>query len=257
MTKVENNERFANLMAELKRMVIKKGHYKYNARNAKKRICDYQEMKKKYGVYSDEFEYFCGTLQDVIFKGEDGKVGLMSLNQKVLIPTIFDKIPEVNYDYCCDDEYTCKTRCTIVVKDGKYGLYNKLPRRRNKNEFTAECKYDLIFRLYDHYGEYYVCKKDGKKGLLQAGHHNKELFPCVLDDLYFQLYSRDGTIIVRKGHKFGLCYNSVCTDIIYDEVELTGQRPMRVRLGDDWYWLNKFGKETTNEEEASFYQVGY
>jgi len=237
------------------------GHYKCTHRFSKRKVEEYYSLMEKVRNDSsarEEFNHYCDKLQDNIFKGEDGKYGLMSLTGEVLIPAIFDRIPEVNYDYRIEtlDNYP-QSRCNIVVLNNKYGLYLKHSYRTLESRFVLECIYDKIYRVYDHSSEYYVFVKNKKLGIFHGQHVCKTLFIDELDDIFFCPATYNGALICCKGNKIGLCYRGVCTRLVYDDIQLNGLVPLKVKLNNKWYWIDKNGNPTTDKHEAEFKEISF
>ena len=125
-------------------------------------------------------------MRDQIITASDGKVGLQDVTGKMIVPPIFDDIPE---------RYTPDNRDMIpVVKDGSYYLYDY-----RHNSIKTE-GYDCIFRYFGGYVSYYVAQQDGKLGVLDWC--GKLLVPVIMDEIY-AMQDPDGCIPFTKERQMG------------------------------------------------------
>lgn len=184
--------------------------------------------------------------KDVIFT-ENGKVGLKTISDDILIPAEFDSISEV-YDRT-DQRWGMQPVCYPIVKDAKAGLYMICSRMR-EGRLLTKIWYDKIYRYYSLWVPYYVCIRGGKLGLLDT-YMAREVIPCEMEEIYESL-DFDGSVVFRKGDKYGLMFGNIATQPAYDDIILQSEDFARVLRNDKWYWINENGEETENKQEAFF-----
>jgi len=190
-------------------------------------------------------------MTDVIYKCDNGKVGLKSYDGEIILPAEYDAIPEVYNDYLEDSEFDFVNLCSPVIVNGKYGLVDKEPQTNSDNRWIAECIYDRIFRVFNLIEAVYVCEKNGKKGLLSMTDAYHELVSCYYDEVYAPI-GFNGTILFSIGRHYYLYYNRIITKRYYDEIKLEKYQPVRVKDGQIWYYLDEDGNTTTDAEQAWF-----
>lgn len=114
---------------------------------------------------------------------------------------------------------------------------------------TIKEKYSNAFRFVDSESKLYVCEKNGKKGLVDKD--GCELIPCLQDEIY-EMIDSDGVIPFIRNNKWGLFHFGVCTDAIFDDVEINSEDYCRVMCSGQWGWIDSKGQFTTDETEAWF-----
>lgn len=184
--------------------------------------------------------------KDVIFS-ENGKVGLKTTTGEILIPTEFDAIPEL-YDRT-EQRWGMPPLCYPVVKGGRYGLY-MINSKKHEGGLLTKTWYDEVYGYFSLWVPYYVCVQEGKLGLLDTL-MGREVIPCEMDEIYESL-DFDGSVVFRKGEKYGLMYGNTSTNPIYDDILLQSEDYVRVLRDDKWYWIDENGRETEDKLESFF-----
>ncbi len=197
---------------------------------------EYPELSKK----EEEFAEMALDMRDIIFE-ENGKVGLRSVTGEVLVPALFDEIPE-RYDCISEIKEPCGR--VPVVKDHKYALC----KTDGKGTLVTDFVYDRIFRYFWSNFQYFITVNGGKKGVIAWT--GEEIVPCEMDEIY-EMIDSDGCIPLRKGDKWGLVYCDIETEVIYDDYKFDGEMAM-VKKEDKWYYINNEGQPVTRIEEACF-----
>jgi len=171
-----------------------------------------------------------------------GKKGIRKVTGEILVPALFDDIPE---DYNCVSQIDATIHTIPVVKDKKFALYLT----DGNGSLVTEFIYDNMYFFFYTSGIYYVVEREGKKGLIR--HNGEEIVSCEVDEFYEQI-DIDGIIPFRKGQKWGLLHFGVVTDIIFDDVEIESECYAKGKIGDDWFFINGDGKPVKNYDEAWF-----
>ena len=197
---------------------------------------EYQVLSKK----EDEFADMALDMRDVIFE-ENGKVGLRSVTGELLVPAIFDEIPE-RYDCISEIKEPCGR--VPVVRDHKYALC----KMDGKGTLVTDFVYDRIFRYFWSNYQYFITVNGGKKGVIAI--NGEEIVPCEVDEIY-EMMDSDGCIPLRKGDKWGLVFYDVATEVIYDDYKFDGEMAM-VKKEGKWYYINAEGQPVTRIEEGYF-----
>ena len=193
----------------------------------------------------DKFEEMALDMRDVIFT-ENGKQGLRRVTGELLVPPIFDSIPE-RYDYISDlggDMPLFKS--LPVVRDRKYALCKLNGNGTLRTDFI----YDNIFRNYSSSINCFVVEQDGKKGILHD-YDLEVIVPCEMDEIYAQS-DRDGIIPFKKGNKWGMLQFDTSTEAIFDEIEIRNEEPARGKIGGEWFYVDCCGKPTKVKDKFCF-----
>ena len=198
----------------------------------------------------EEYQNMELDMRDVVYE-EDGKVGIKDLEGNILVPALFDAIPELYVNRHIDDGWGQLSWCYPVVKNGKHYLY-MLPIRKNPEGglLTKQEGYDRIYRYYGLRIAYFVCERNGKKGLLDP-YMSRECIPCEMDEIYDSL-DFDGCIPFKKDNKWGLYFGGAATAPIFDELNICSEEYARVRLANQWGWIDENAKFTTDQSAAFF-----
>lgn len=200
---------------------------------------EYHELSKK----EEEFAEMALDMRDVIFE-ENGKVGLRRVTGEVLVPALFDEIPE-RYDCISEIKYPCWR--IPVVRNHKYALC----KMDGKGTLVTDFVYDRIFRYFWSNYQYFITVNGGKKGVIAC--NGKEIVPCEMDEIY-EMMDADGCIPLRKGDKWGLVYCGVATEVIYDDYKFDLEMGM-VKKEGKWYYIDAHGQPVTKMEEGSFFST--
>lgn len=187
------------------------------------------ECKKK----AAHFRQIHLDMRDQIVTADNGKVGLQDVTGKMIVPSIFDDIPE---------RYTPDNRDLIpVVKDGSYCLYNY-----RHNSIKTE-GYDCIFRYFGGYISYYVAQQDGKVGVLDC--IGDLLVPVIMDEIY-SMQDPDRCIPFIKDGKWGVAQLSIYVPPVFEHLEVWSEEYVRVWLNCQQGWVNHDGEFTTDINDA-------
>ncbi len=173
-------------------------------------------------------------MRDQVMTAKDGKVGLQDVAGKIIVPAIFDCIPE---------RYTPDDRDLIpVVKDGVYYLYDC-----QDNKLLTP-GYDCIFRYFGGYVSYYVAQQDGKLGILESL-EGAVLVPIEMDEI-FGMQDPDGCIPFTKDGKWGVAQLNVYAPPIFDHLEVWSEEYVKVWLNGEQGWVDSHGRFTIDFKEA-------
>jgi hypothetical protein len=123
-----------------------------------------------------------------------------------------------------------------------------------------------VWDLHDKYDEikiyeggrldYYLAKKNGKLGILDA--KGNEITPVILDEVH-EMIDTDGCIPLVKDGKWGLVHLGMYVKPIYDKMEIWSEEYVKVWLNGVQGWLDINGQFTTDKSQAdigSWYDVG-
>ena len=197
---------------------------------------EYPAFSKK----EEEFAEMALDMRDIIFE-ENGKVGLRRVTGELLVPALFDEIPE-RYDCISDIGNPCWQ--IPVVRNHKYALCEM----DGKGTLLTDFDYDRIFRYFWSNYQYFITVNGGKKGvIIWTG---EEIVPCEMDEIY-EMIDSDGCIPLRKGDKWGLVYCDIATEVIYDDYKFDGEMAM-VKKEGKWYYIDYNGQPVTDIKEACF-----
>ena len=199
--------------------------------------------------------FLVGIGNFVIGKSIDASVPLYTYNnESAIIVASDDEDPEITkrldekygYAYFSNGFYHIK-------QNGKYGLCN------TKGEELVPPKYDNIQTFYaDTYGGYTPVENNGKQGLLDKEY--REVLPCLFDDIGIpNVEGSKITVTVKKGEKSGLydlTENKEIVPCVYDEITDESGKLIPVKKGDLWGLFElKSGKELVpcKYDNASFW----
>ena len=191
----------------------------------------------------EEFAEMALDMRDVIFE-ENEKVGLRRVTGEVLVPALFDEIPE-RYD--CISEIKDPCGCVPVVRGHKFALC----KTDGKGTLVTDFSYDRLFRYFWSNYKYFITVNAGKKGVIAC--NGKEIVPCEMDEIY-EMMDADGCIPLRKEDKWGLVYCGVATEVIYEDYKFDLEMGM-VKKDGKWYYINAKGQPVTKMEEGSFFST--
>lgn len=172
---------------------------------------------------------------DQIFKAEDGKKGLCDCNGKLLVPALFDDIPE---------RYTQLNRGNYipVVRSGKYYLYDIC------RHILSSKAYDNIFR-YICEDECFVVVNNGKVGLLNR--RLEIIVPVEMDEIY-EMQDIDSCVVFTKEGKWGAYQFGRYASPIFDDLEVWSEQYVKVWLCGVQGWIDCDGNFTEDESMAYF-----
>ena len=122
-----------------------------------------------------------------------------------------------------------------------------------------------VWDLHDKYDEikiyeggrldYYLAKKNGKLGILDA--KGNEITPVIMDEVH-EMIDTDGCIPLVKDGKWGLVHLGMYVEPIYDKMEICSEEYVKVWLNGTQGWLDINGQFTTDKSQAdigSWYDI--
>lgn len=170
-------------------------------------------------IVFDEYKYVGDFNNGIaVAVAQDDRVGIISIDKKVVYPLVLDDIKSVDNDL-------------LEMKQGK-----KVGLLRKDGSVFLPLEYDNIDKVYD--TALYIITRLGKKGVLNG--EGKELVPAAYDEIR---YSRDSRMFeVTKDNKEGLLGADGSTIIppLYDDIEQnqtwgdSSPFPVLVKQGE-WY----------------------
>jgi hypothetical protein len=204
----------------------------------------YEEGQEIFRLF-DEFEEMALDMRDVVFV-ENGKQGLRRVTGELLVPAMFDSIPE-RYDYISQlNSETRLIQSIPVIKNNKYALCLI----DGQGTLMTDFVYDKIFRYYYGYTHLFVVERNGKKGLIDD-RNGEVVVPCEMDEFYEQM-DTDGIIPYSQGQKWGMLHFDVNTGAIFDDIDIRSEQYAKGKIEDEWYFVKWDGKPTKKEDEAWF-----
>jgi hypothetical protein len=193
----------------------------------------------------DKFEEMALDMRDVIFI-EDGKQGLRRVTGELIVPAVFDKIPE-RYDYVSQIGVDMQLIKSVpVISDNKYALC----RIDGQGTLVTDFVYDKIFRYFYGSSNLFVVERNGKKGLLDDC-TGEVVVPCEMDEFYEQM-DTDGIIPYNQGKKWGMVHFGVSTGAVFNDIDIRSEMFAKAKVGDEWFFVDGEGKPTKDEYEAWF-----
>lgn len=175
-------------------------------------------------------------MRDQIVTANDSKVGLKDVTGKIIVPPIFDDIPE---------RYSCMNRDRgydiPVVKDGRYYLYDLADGK------VCTDGYDRIFRYFGGYLDYFVAEQGGLKGIL---YDNEVVVPVIMDEIY-EMQDPDGCIPYIKDGKWGVYQLGIYAPPVFERLEVWSEDYVKVWLDGQQGWVDSKGQFTTDKKKAS------
>lgn len=193
----------------------------------------------------DQFEEMALDMRDVVFE-ENGKQGLRRVTGELLIPAIFDSIPE-RYDYITQIKPEVQMLQSVpVIVDGRCALC----KIDGKGTLLTDFVYDKIFRYFYGFSNLFAVERNGKKGLLDD-YTGEVVVPCEMDEIY-EMIDTDGIIPYSQRQKWGMLHFDVNTGTIFDDIDIRSEQYAKGKIEDEWYFVKWDGKPTKNEDEAWF-----
>ena len=204
----------------------------------------YEEGKEIFRRY-ERFVEMALDMRDVVFV-EDGKQGLRRVTGELIVPAVFDKIPE-RYDYVSQIGVDMQLIKSVpVISDNKYALC----RIDGQGTLVTDFVYDKIFRYFYGSSNLFVVERNGKKGLLDDC-TGEVVVPCEMDEFYEQM-DTDGIIPYNQGKKWGMVHFGVSTGAIFDDIDIRSEMSAKAKVGDEWFFVDGYGKPTKDQHEAWF-----
>lgn len=202
-------------------------------------VCD----NGKYGFINDHGEPICDIIYDSCVHDEsiylavkqNGKWAYMKQSGEMVTPFMFDNVSPFQ-----DNGYA------RVGVDGKEGVINL------QGEWVVEPKYDHIDYRIQHFPEIdqtlVRVTSQKKDGIINI--RGEELIPCKYDSLWGWEDS-EGYIPARKDGKWGFITleDKIAIPFEYDHANEFTDGKARVRLGDEWFYIDKDGNRLECEED--------
>jgi len=172
---------------------------------------------------------------------ENGKVGLKTSYGKILVPAIVDDLDVFS-------GWGDEVPAVVAYLNGKAGVI--------KGDGTGEW---IIKSSYDEIGfpnSITFVGNGNKYGIINI--YTEEIIVPIECDI---IYNSQGIIfdsgysVFKKGEKYGiLSEDGILTETIFDEVEGGGIGDIvKVRLGNEWGYIDEKGKFTLDEDDAYFF----
>lgn len=134
-------------------------------------------------------------------QGQNGKYGIIDINNKEVIPCLYDKPDEKHnnetkwsgtfYYDSLRNRYFCR-----AVKNGRFGIID------TANRTLLPFEYDGLFRIYDRYGydppQFYTVVQQDLHGLVDT--QNRVVFPAIYDHIMFDRHHPDA-VWLWKGNR--------------------------------------------------------
>ena len=174
-------------------------------------------------------------LCDQLLIAEDGKKGLKDCNGNLIVPALFDDIPEI---------YSQHRRGNLipVVKNGEFHLYDIL------HQSLMPQKYDRVFRYFSEEGCFVVIN-NGKKGLING--QLETIIPIEMDEIY-EKQDTEGCIVFTKGDKWGAYHFGQYAPPVFERMEVESEEYVKVWLNGVQGWIDCNGNFTKDESLAYF-----
>lgn len=215
---------FRQIMRQIENSPLRPTQYWSCVRLQESLWSNVREFLDEYG-YDDDWIY-----------AKNGRVGLRGYPYNDGIPCQYDEIL-LTYDGNEQLEYPVAVRlnekCGLVKADGI-------------GTVVCPFEYDLLFREPFTDEVRYIACKDGKYGIINIA--GKEEVPCVMDCIYKSVFPNSPMPLLKDG-KWGIYYGSRQVQPEYDELLITDDKHIRVRLGNQWGWISFEGEFTTEAEE--------
>lgn len=224
-----------------------------NVTKPKPTAADYQrreafrlnQLKGDEGINNnlDELEFLNSIDWSTDTFEENGKHGLINAKGEKVLPALFD-----DFLMLTNAEVEMGNRVVAMV-NGKYGVV--LADGIGKT-WVLEPEYDYI----GYPNSITHVEKDGKFGVFSFS-EGRFLIPADCDIVYETMRGfmfSNGIGFYQKNGKQGVvCDYGQFTDAIFDEVEGDCEGWVKVRIGEEWGYIDENNQFTTDEDEASYY----
>lgn len=150
-------------------------------------------------IISPEYEYIGENSSGYYEFKKDGKVGLMTSDEEIVVEAIYDRIG-----------FSADSKLVVVRKNGKYGCLDL------KGREVLPFEFDDIFTGYK--GGFIIVKQDKKLGLYNKD--GQELAPCIFEEIE-ELFNMPQFMKVRLYRKGWGLYASDGTELLpceYQEI---------------------------------------
>ena len=210
------------------------GHYPEGVKHLS--FEEVEQLLKK----DEHFQEMALDMRDIVFS-INGKYGLQRVTGEVVVPAIFDGIPE-RYNYIFELQSGEYGRCIPVIRNNKYALC----KMDGNGTLVTDFIYDKIYRYFYSRNIYFVVIQDGKKGLIY--NDGEVAIPCEMDEIYGEYH---GIIPFKKGNKLGL-FDYIATAPIFDDILIECEEYVQVKQGNKWYYIDIGGNPTSEKDRAIF-----
>ena len=101
------------------------------------------------------------------------------------------------------------------------------------------------------FGDFYTVESEGRKGVLDK--KGRMIVPCEMDEIY-GMQDEDGIISFLKDGKWGLLDGNTADYVSprFCELEIRSECAVRVRIGQEWGWVDAKGCLTNNVDKVAF-----
>ena len=202
----------------------------------------FKEINNKDRMTDDDIDFLNTYNWNTDTFEENGAYGLKNCIGEVLVPPIFEDYLLLSYhDYK-------KGSKVVVMKNSKWGLI----KIGEENKWILEPEFDYIG--YPNNITYVV--KDKKYGVINL-YEGNFLLPLELDFVTTEngIMFCNGISAYGKNDKQGVIMsNGELTEAIFDEVDAPEMgESIKVRIGDQWGFINENGQFTQDEDEAYYF----
>ncbi|MGX8707906.1 MAG: hypothetical protein ACSW72_04040 [Bacteroidales bacterium] len=162
--------------------------------------------------------------------------------------------------YTYNDGLPCEYEEILITFDGLERMENPIPVRKNSRcglvkpdgigTPVSPFQYDLLFRKP--YSEYvkYIAILDGKYGVLLPD--GSEVVPCQMDCIYDSLDTH-GLLPILRGGKWGFMEEAGgFVEPKFDELMIRSEQYLRVRINDQWGWVDGDDQFTLDIDQACY-----
>ena len=164
------------------------------------------------GDWTDEYYEIADkyNLDAIIFKGENGKIGLKDCCEHILVPAKYDGFGFI------PKPFFVNRKSVNAVRNGKYVLVSL---DGSGKELTKEPYDEIRLATYYHLGSPYVYRKNGMKAWGFMNTSGDEVCDNIIDKYYWG----QNSMWYDSGEKMGYWqFGVVFLPPIYDNIEMTG-----------------------------------
>lgn len=162
--------------------------------------------------------------------------------------------------YAYNDGLPCEYEEIFITFDGLERMENPIPVRKEGRcglvkpdgigTPVTPFQYDILFRKP--HSEYvkYIAVRDGKYGILKPD--GSEVVPCQMDCIYDSL-DTDGILPILRDGKWGFVVETGgFVEPKFDELMVRSEQHLRVRINDQWGWVDGDGQFTLDIDQACY-----
>jgi hypothetical protein len=192
------------------------------------------DIKKRTMLMETEFDEISGFYENGLMKvANEGKVGLVDQQNKIIIPIEYDEIGEISSEL-------------IIAKKGKWGVVNK------RNEIIIPFQYNRIYQFHE--GLAFV-ENENKVGYINK--KNEKVIPSEFDFCWYGDFT-EGLALVKQKDKFGFIDKTGKTIIpfLYDDALpfTNGSALVYDKASGKCFFINKKGENVLNIKYSYLWQ---